>query len=674
MNLTGAHRLPKEPGFSSRVLYLAWSIVWALLGLTGLMLATANAASVLAPTQSGELVHQVSSSANSYIPRSAEMMTTYTFLPLILLHYPPTVQFDSDSYSVHEEDGTAMISVTLSGASQQTVTVECIASDGVARAGSDYAIVGGTLVFPPGEVNQTLNLEIFDDPFDEPEETLTFALSNPTNAAPGTPNSALLTIVDNDTPSSFSIQIAALHQMEPATMGLAQTEAEWLALYESAFVTLTTALKESGAGWTRVRIEWEMIEPNAPEPGQPPDYVWGPYHDVKLRLVAEAGVRLIATVVDSPNWAASVPCGPLYPDRLDEFARFLTDLVNRYKGPPYYIKYWELVNEPDYTEPNGHAGGLGCWGYQGNQYAQMLAVAYPAIKGADPEATVLMGGVAHDWFIEYGGYFYRYFPDRVMENGGGAYIDVLNFHYFPDFHAEWERWDPRSKDQRYDWLYPPNCGNMFDGEGAQYEASGIDLMVKATFFRNRMAVCHGVEKPVWVTELAEHGYPDDPDSLTNQARYIIQGYARGLAAGVENITWYSLDRAPYDPYYQSLLYDDFSPKPAFYAYKALTAELTGYTYSHDRSVWIIDDNIPRGYRYVREAYVFKNASGEEKTVAWGSGRLTFAPADQLRVADREGNVTFIADGGAGDADGAQDGTVELQLTADPVFAQVTSTQ
>jgi hypothetical protein len=81
-------------------------------------------------------------------------------------------------------------------------------------------------------------------------------------------------------------------------------------------------------------VEWEIIEPNPPEPGQPPDYVWGPYHDIKLRLVAEAGVRLIATVVDALDWAASVPCAPIYPDRLDEFARFLTDLVNRYKGPP----------------------------------------------------------------------------------------------------------------------------------------------------------------------------------------------------------------------------------------------------------------------------------------------------------------------------------------------------
>jgi hypothetical protein len=350
---------------------------------------------------------------------------------------------------------------------------------------------------------------------------------------------------------------------------------------------------------------------------------------------------------------------------LDEFARFLTDLVNRYKRPPYYVRHWELVNEPDYVYSNGHEGGLGCWGHEGDRYAQMLAVAYPAIKAADPEATVLMGGVAHDWFTEVGGPFYRYFPDDVMTAGGGDYLDVLNFHYFPDFRAEWERWDPNSDDQRYGWLPAPTCGGLYDGEGTQYEAWGPDLIAKTSHFRNRMSTCFGVDKPVWVTELAEHGYPGDPSSLTNQARYVIQGFARGLAIGVQNITWYSLDRPPYDPYYQSLLYDDFSPKPAFYAYQTLTAELNGYEFSYDRIVlgtWPV---------YVVEAYVFENedATQQEKTVAWGSGQLTFQ-AGQVRVVDRWGDEAFIADGGVGDEDGTQNGTIVLQLSSEPVFVSV----
>jgi len=429
------------------------------------------------------------------------------------------------------------------------------------------------------------------------------------------------------------------------------SEAGWLATMEEAFPTLLEALKESGAGWARVRVSWRWIQPDPP----PAPYVWGPYHDEKLRLVAETGVRLIATVADAPSWAAESPCAPVYQDRLDEFAQFVTDLVNRYKEPPWNIHHWELFNEPDGTWPNGWAGGLGCMGYYGNRYADMLAAAYLAIKAADPDATVLMGGVAHDWFVEYDGPFYRYFPDEVMESGGGSYFDVLNFHYFPDWHAEWERWDPKSPDRRYGWLPVPTCGNLFDGQGTAYEAWGVDLIAKTTHFRNRMRACFELNKPVWVTELAEHGYPNNPTSLAQQARYVIQGYARGLAAGVENITWYALV-TPNDSYHQGLLFDDLTPKPAFYAYKTMTAELRGYAYARTL-------NVPNV-----EGYVFATPCGREKTVAWGSGRLTF-PAGRLRVVDRWGNETFIVDGGAGDADGTQNGIVTLQLSAEPIFVQ-----
>ena len=581
---------------------------------------------------------------------------------------PPSVQFNSSSYRVDEGVGMATITVTLRASSWQTVTVDYAASDGTAVAGDDFSLASGTLVFAPGETSQTASLEILNDPFDEPDETVNLLLSNPVNAPLGPTSAAQATIVDDDRPSRVGLQIAALHlvtpdamEVEKGTLVRPRTEAEWVALYETAFVTLTTALRESGAGWTRVRVVWEWIEPNAPEPGQPPDYVWGPYHDVKLGLVAEAGVRLIAMVADAPGWAAAGPSTPIYPDRLDEFARFLTDLVNRYKGPPTYIKHWELFNEPDRSWD-------GDWGYHGDQYANMLTVAYTAIKAADPAATVLMGGLAYDRFTEYSGPFNRYFPDTVMENGGGAHVDLLNIHYFPDFHAEWERWDPNSEDRRNGWLPAPTCGDLYDSQGTEYEAGGVDIIAKITHFRNRMDACFGVDKPLWVTEMAEHGYPGDPGSLANQSRYVMMGFARGFSAGAENITWFSLDRPPYDPHEQSLLDSDFSPKPAFFTFQTLTAELSGYEYSHDRNECSWGSG---GVSCAVEAYVFEDAAQSEKTAAWGSSRLTFE-ATQVRVVDRWGTETLIVDGGAGDQDGVQNDTVELQLSADPVFVEVTS--
>ena len=481
------------------------------------------------------------------------------------------------------------------------------------------------------------------------------------------PFHVLLPVVSYDTCTSapavaspFSIEIAALHQIEPPTGGGGFSGPGPLTgtLPDGAFTSLVDALQQSGAGWARLRIAWQAIQPNPPP--APYDLFW--WYDERLELIAGTGVRMIAVVADAPGWAADRPCSPIYPSQIGAFVEFLQDLVNRYKEPPYNIKHWELFNEPDGTWANGSHGGLGCWAdtstdEDGRQFARTLAAAYWAIKDADPEATILMGGMAHDWFTEYGGPFDRYFPDDVMAHLGGWYVDAASLHYFPDFRNEWERWDPDSPERQSGVLPAPTCGDLFDGQGTAYEASGVDVYAKVTHFANRMQACFGFDKPIWVTELAEHGYAGLPHSLSRQARYVIQGYVRGLAAGVENVTWYALV-TPNDSYEQGLLYDDWTPKPSYIAYRALTSQLTGYEYT---ATLDLRDG---------EGYLFRNPCGQEKTVAWGSGTLTFAPVWRLDVIDREGFLRTIYDGHGGDEDGVYNGAVKVQLTEEPVFIYV----
>jgi len=482
------------------------------------------------------------------------------------------------------------------------------------------------------------------------------ALSTPTNVfLPLVARNARPSCASIDSP--FALQIAALHEVVLSPGGLetqAVTHEEWLAWYEEAFPDLVVALRESGACWTRVRIEWQTIQPEAP----PAPYNWDWYGEDKLAALASSGVQLIGIIDDVPDWARGEPfpdlrCTAIAPDYLPAFGQFVTDLVNRYKEPPWNIHAWELRNEPDGTTADRALVGQGCAGELGDQYVDMLEWAYPRIKAADPTATVLMGGVAYDNFVEYGGPFNRYFVDEVMAHGGAQYLDAVNFHYFHDFYREWERWVPEGN--------PPTCGDVEDGVGEPYEAWGIDLIAKTNHFRNRLSTCSGVNKPVWITELAEHGYPDDPVSLAQQARYVIQGTVRGLAAGAENITWFALVSPFYDSGGQGLLYaDTLEPKPGYYAYQTLTSELTGWGYDHTVGAANV------------EGYVFRNARGEEKTVAWANGQagvavpLTIAPASQVRVVDRAGAVTYVQDGGAGDVDGKVNGAVTILLPAPPV--------
>lgn len=457
-------------------------------------------------------------------------------------------------------------------------------------------------------------------------------------------------------PSPFSLQVAALHQIQPQLSSLTEQE---ILQAEAEFSKLTDALRESGAAWTRLYIQWFEIEPEAPLPGKDPVYHWS-WYDARIEQVAGVGVKPLLTVGVPPYWAAETRCSPI--DQLDDFARFLSDLVNRYKQPPYNVQHWELINEPDGVSPDSWTSGWGCWGYDADKYASMLSVAYTAIKNADPQATVLMGGLAYDGFIEYADKgcetcnFNRYFADEVMEHGGGAFFDKLNIHYFADYHKEWERWDPNHDDRIIGGLPAPTCGKVDDGSGLEYYAGDIDITAKINHFRNRMSTCYEVDKPLWLTELAEHGYPEDEESLDNQARYVIAGHARALAAGAENITWYAL--VTQDGFEQGLLFQDWQPKPSFDAYKTLTSELTGYRYKQTLQGAGL------------EGYIFTNGCGSDKTVIWGSVTHAFSPASVLRVVDRRGDETQIEDGGQGDIDGIKNGVIQLWLSADPVFVEI----
>lgn len=114
----------------------------------------------------------------------------------------PTVQFATPTYAASEGSGTTLITVTLSAPSGKLVTVNYASSDGSATEGDDYAAVNGTLTFAPGTTNQSIELSLLEDSAVEEAETVTLSLSNPTSAALGEPQSATLTILDNEPPGS----------------------------------------------------------------------------------------------------------------------------------------------------------------------------------------------------------------------------------------------------------------------------------------------------------------------------------------------------------------------------------------------------------------------------------------------------------------------------------------
>jgi len=101
----------------------------------------------------------------------------------------------------------------------------------------------------------------------------------------------------------------------------------------------------------------------------------------------------------------------------ERFARFVADMAGRFPS----IRYWELWNEMDgaFTDLFGARDGVPMR-ERGKMYAEMLKLAYPAIKTANPQALILTGGMTDT----------DEFPRGIYEGGGRDYFDIMNIHTY----------------------------------------------------------------------------------------------------------------------------------------------------------------------------------------------------------------------------------------------------
>jgi len=128
----------------------------------------------------------------------------------------PVIQFNPTSYTVSEGVGSAVITVTRTGDTSGTSTVDFATSDGTAQQRTDYTLASGTLTFNPGDTSKTFKVPIIDDAYAEPSETFTVTLSNASGAALGTANTATVTITDNDASGPSLAQTRFFATMNPS--------------------------------------------------------------------------------------------------------------------------------------------------------------------------------------------------------------------------------------------------------------------------------------------------------------------------------------------------------------------------------------------------------------------------------------------------------------------------
>ncbi len=384
--------------------------------------------------------------------------------------------------------------------------------------------------------------------------------------------------------------------------------------------SLLNSAADAGVRWIRMPIAWSSIEPVRTTPRT---YYWSDL-DNGVTKAWQKGVHLIFTVGGQPSWAAAYPMGPLYdPSDLLEFMsalveRYDGDGVNDAPGSPL-VQDFELYNEPDNTDVAlAASGGWGLWGHNGTGYAQMLQMLYPVVKAANPRANLVMGGLAMDSFEEYGGPFDRQFLDDVLTACHGKQcFDTMNFHYYPPARYEWEPYGP-------------------------------DVVGKANYVKQRLAAHGFTNIKLTCTEISWGSKPPtDPADWTSpelQDRYVIKAFVRGMAAGLESLTWYTMKETG-ETYLPGLVQADNQPKSSYWVYQKMASMLAGVEYQ--RGLTLSETGSSK-----IEGYVFTASRGCRLDVVWTEDQTHFNPSDDpqlplvvdarlLRAVDKYGNETWL---------------------------------
>jgi len=270
---------------------------------------------------------------------------------------------------------------------------------------------------------------------------------------------------------------------------------------------------------------------------------------------------------------------------------------------------------------NTQTGVFGCWGdpndtqyYGGRYYAKVIQQVYPAVKAADHQSQVILGGLLLDCDPNNPPLVNGQTKDctsanyleGVLVGGGGNYFDAVSFHAY-DYYNQ----------------MPGSFGNI---NFAASEANHTVLTYKAAFLQNVLNKYGYGSKPLMNTEVALLCMDAcDTDFEMTKANYLARAYADALKAGLLANVWYTV--AP-NWRNTSLIAPDGNPYPAFQAYQFAHKMMSGATSISD----IAPNATVRGYEI--------RSSGQRIWLLWtavGESSSVSMPSVPRGVYDTSGN-------------------------------------
>jgi hypothetical protein len=159
-----------------------------------------------------------------------------------------------------------------------------------------------------------------------------------------------------------------------------------------------------GAKWVRVFVPWVDIEPARGRQAAN----WLAEYDRLLGMLPKGG-HAIFDVVGAPAWENGSDASNAPPASPADYAALLHSLAQRWAGR---VAAYEIWNEEDASRWWAGAPDPGA-------YTHLLQSAYTAVKSADPNAAVVLGGLTGNDY---------HFLQGVYEAGGKGYFDAVGVH------------------------------------------------------------------------------------------------------------------------------------------------------------------------------------------------------------------------------------------------------
>ena len=178
-------------------------------------------------------------------------------------------------------------------------------------------------------------------------------------------------------------------------------------------------------GTLRISFVWGAVQPN-----EASALDWSHY-DAIIGAAAQQGIRVLPTVYSSPGWAATRDNFPPAKAHLGEFQTFVREAAARYGSngsfwtsnpsiPKLPVTDWQLWNEMN--SPSFWQGKP-----SPKKYVSLLKVFHNGIKGGDPSANIVVGGMFRTPRIRNGIPLDRYLPG-IYRAKGKKFFDAVAMH------------------------------------------------------------------------------------------------------------------------------------------------------------------------------------------------------------------------------------------------------